>query len=154
MLAIDPGSAESAFVQYSNETILGHGKLPNAEMLAMLPQLASGNSVAVEAVASYGMAVGREVFETCFMIGRLMQAALTSVSSVRLVYRAEVKSHLCKSQKANDSNIRAALIDRLGAPGTKRAPGGTFGIKGDCWSALGIAVTASETTPEPGNVRT
>ena len=61
-----------------------------------------------------------------------------------------VKSHLCHSAKANDSNIRQALIDRWGgdqvAIGRKKAPGPLYGFSGDMWAALAVAVTAAETT--------
>jgi hypothetical protein len=71
-------------------------------------------------------------------------------SEVRRVYRRDVKLHLCNSMKANDSNIRAALIDRYGpgkdkAVGLKASPGPLYGLTGDCLAALGVAITASET---------
>jgi len=58
------------------------------------------------------------------------------------VYRKEVKIYLCGSMKAKDPNIRQALIDRLGDPGTKKNPGPTYGVKSHAWSALAVAVTA------------
>ena len=94
-------------------------------------------------IASYGMAVGAEVFETCIWIGRFKQA-WCSPDDVRMMFRQEVKLHLCKSTKAKDGNVRQALIDRLGPVGTKKNPGPTFGIAGDMWAAVGIAVTAHE----------
>jgi hypothetical protein len=65
---------------------------------------------------------------------------------VKLVYRKDVKLYLCGSLRATDANIRAALLDRFGpgreiAVGTKRAPGPLYGIKGDEWSALAVALT-------------
>ncbi|MGH7470493.1 MAG: hypothetical protein ACRENP_21315 [Longimicrobiales bacterium] len=57
--------------------------------------------------------------------------------------------HLCKNPKAKDQNIRQALIDLLGAPGTKKNPGPTYGISGDAWSALAIAVTARDQLGAP-----
>jgi hypothetical protein len=99
-------------------------------------------------IASYGMPVGREVFETCLWIGRFVEAWASRGGEYRLVYRREVKLHLCESVRANDANIRAALIDRFGpgkpaAIGTKKAPGPLYGLKGDEWAALGVALTAS-----------
>jgi hypothetical protein len=92
------------------------------------------------------MPVGREVFETCVWIGRFVQAWGAKHA---MVYRSEVKSHLCHSAKAKDSNVRTALIDRWGgkvkAIGNKRAPGPLYGIAGDEWSALAVAVTYADT---------
>ena len=47
--------------------------------------------------------------------------------------------------RKQDSNIRQSLINRFGSPGTKKCKGITYGISGDQWSALGVAVTAKET---------
>lgn len=156
MLAIDPGTTESAWVLFEDGKIRHGGKLPNADMAAVIGQVFAGNrpSVAIEMIASYGMAVGREVFETCLWAGRFVERALVKgAGEVRLVYRAEVKSHLCHSQKAKDGNIRQALIDKLGPRGTKKNPGPTYGISGDVWAALAVAVTACETEALPENIR-
>lgn len=156
MLAIDPGTTESAFVVLgSGRTILMHGKMPNGQLLEQIADLcrSGASACSIEMIASYGMAVGREVFETCLWVGRFMDRALPICGEVRLLYRAEVKSHLCHSQKAKDGNIRQALIDRLGAPGTKKAPGPTYGISGDRWAALAVAVTAFETEAKLENLR-
>jgi hypothetical protein len=91
-------------------------------------------TLAVEMIASYGMAVGRKIFDTCLWIGRFIEAWLAHGGAYRLIYRRQVKLHLCESVRANDSNIRAALIDRFG-PGKdkavcrKAAPGPLFGLK-------------------------
>jgi hypothetical protein len=154
MLAIDPGTTESAFVAYvPSSGIIAHGKMPNAELLELLPSLRAkgGPDVAVEMIASYGMAVGREVFETCLWVGRFIERL--QPAPVRLIYRLQVKSHLCHSQKAKDANIRQALIDKLGPPGTKKKPGPTYGISGDTWAALAVAVTACETSPAAESIR-
>jgi hypothetical protein len=58
-----------------------------------------------------------------------------------LIGRKAIKSHLCSTTQAKDKDIRAALIDRLGEPGTKKNPGPTYGISGDCWAALSVCVT-------------
>ena len=62
--------------------------------------------------------------------------------AVRLVYRKDVKLHLCGSPRAKDPNIRQALLDKLGPVGTKRQPGPCYGVKSHAWAALGVAVTA------------
>lgn len=73
-------------------------------------------------IASYGMAVGKEVFETCVWIGRFIEIARLRKIEVEYIYRKDEKMNLCQSMKAKDSNIRQALIDRFGEVGTKKNP--------------------------------
>ena len=144
ILAIDPGPTESGYVLYTHGTVSGSGVLANHNMLLVVRRWGIPSSqLAIEMIASYGMAVGREVFETCVWIGRFTHA-WHAPEAVRLIYRKDVKLHLCGSPRAKDSNIRQALIDKLGAPGTKKAPGPTYGVKSHAWPALAVAVTASE----------
>lgn len=141
LLAIDPGTTHSAWVVWDG-TVKAHGYEDNATIVARLTNLGFGaHTLAVEMIASYGMAVGREVFETCVWIGRFIQAWAPGVH--RLVYRRDVKLELCGSVRAKDANIRQALLDRVGPQGKKATPGPTYGIKGDEWAALGVAVTAA-----------
>lgn len=142
VLAIDPGTYESGYVIWDGATILESGIVTNSRMRCELEVNAHFNAVVIEMVACYGMPVGKEVFETCVDIGRYLQIAKERGVPSRLVYRLEVKTHLCHSIKAKDSNIRQALIDRLGAPGTKKQPGPTYGIRSHMWAALALAVTA------------
>jgi len=95
-------------------------------------------------VASYGMPVGREVFETVRWIGRFQQA-WHKPEEVRLIYRRDVKLHLCGSMRAKDPHVWQALIDKLGPVGTKASPGPLYGVKSHARSALAVAVTAAET---------
>ena len=94
-------------------------------------------------IASYGMPVGKEVFETCVWIGRFQQAAPIGM---RLEYRKDVKLHHCYSVKATDSNITQALIDRFACgvrnrgKGTKDDPGWFYGFRADIWQAYALAV--------------
>lgn len=70
-------------------------------------------------IASYGMPVGKEVFDTCVWIGKFAEA---SKLKEEYIYRKDEKMNICHSMKAKDSNIRQALIDRFGVVGTKKAP--------------------------------
>ena len=76
----------------------------------------------IEMVASYGMAVGATVFETCVAIGQFKEIAMRQNIPVEFIYRKDEKMNLCHSMKAKDSNIRQALIDRFGEVGTKKNP--------------------------------
>lgn len=145
IFAIDPGTTESGWVWYEAGRVRKSGVSSNHDLLADIQAGAIDVcELAIEMIASYGMAVGREVFETCVWIGRFKQA-FRAPEMVRLVYRKDVKMHICGTPRAKDANIRQALIDRLGPAGTKKAPGGTYGVKSHAWAALGVAVTASET---------
>jgi hypothetical protein len=55
-----------------------------------------------------------------------------------------------RQRRAKDQNIRQALIDRLGPPGTKKNPGPTYGVTSHMWSALAVAVTAHDKLKEQG----
>lgn len=133
---IDPGPREFAYVVWDGERVRACGDASNLTPGHLLLH-STGASVAIEWIESFGMAVGREVFETVFSIGRM--AMLTDV---RLVPRRDVKLHLCGSPRAKDGNIRQALIDRFGPVGTKKAPGPLWGISKHRWAALAVAVTA------------
>lgn len=144
ILAIDPGTEESGWCVFDGITVVSAGVMPNHEMLQFLMRThfkVNSYRLAIEMIASYGMPVGREVFETCVWIGRFKQAWY-SPEKVALVYRKDVKMHLCGSPRAKDANIRQALIDLIGPQGTKKQPGPTYGVKSHAWAALGVAVTA------------
>jgi hypothetical protein len=145
LLAIDPGTTESGWVLFDGKRVLASGVYPNKILLsdtyASRPEV-----LAIEMIASYGMPVGREVFETCVWIGRFQQA-WCEPEKTRLVYRRDVKLHLCGNPRAKDANIRQALIDKLGPVGTKAAPGPLYGVKSHAWAALAVAVTALEAMP-------
>lgn len=147
LLAIDPGTTHSGWVIMRDGQVWNSGVFANDEVLEMIQ--VTPVPIAIEMIASYGMAVGKEVFETCVWIGRFVQAA--GADRVRLVYRKDVKLHLCGSPRAKDANIRQALIDRWGgkaeAVGTVKKSGPLYGVKSHAWAALGVAVTAMETKP-------
>lgn len=148
ILAIDPGPAQSGYCIYDGARLRESGVLPNADMLIRVQQWPAPR-LAIEMIASYGMAVGREVFETCVWIGRFQQA-WRDPGAVELVYRKDVKLHLCGTPRAKDANIRQALLDMFPCTGggktpqvgTKAAPGPLFGVSTHVWPALGVAITA------------
>lgn len=143
LLALDPGTTETAFVLWDGARVLEAEHWPNEDIRQVLIGR-EYDFLAVEMIASYGMAVGREVFETCLWIGRFLEIARTET---RLCYRRDVKLHLCQSPRAKDANIRQALIDRLGPQGTKAKPGPTYGMRSHLWAALAVAVYAHDTQP-------
>lgn len=136
-VGIDPGPRESAVVVWDGSRVVESADYGNAELRRDV--LRCRNEIACEWIESFGMAVGREVFETVFAIGTFSAGV-----RMRLIPRRDVKLHLCGSPRAKDANIRQALIDRFGPVGTKKTPGPLFGIAGHRWSALAVAVTAHD----------
>lgn len=150
IVAVDPGTTESAFVLYDGAAPGDRGILPNPAMLARLAELAedAGAELAIEMIASYGMPVGRETFETVYWIGRFAEAWMQKRARLlgvyeepARVYRAQVKLHLCHSSRAKDANVRQALLDRWGGKSATKKGGPLHGIASHVWAALGVAVT-------------
>lgn len=154
VVAIDPGTEQSAWVTFDGTNVLAHGIESNEALRLRFGRDTWSSdgfaadvllSVVFESIESYGMAVGREVFETVFWTGRLFQSAHRISTHVERMPRKAVKLHLCESSRAQDTNIRAALLDRFGgkekAIGRKAAQGPLYGIKSHEFAALAIAVT-------------
>jgi len=146
ILAIDPGTRESGFVVFDGRRVAQAGVLHNELMLQAVIDgrrlTTAPDALAIETVEAMGMAVGAEVFETVHWAGRFLQA-WRDPSSVRRITRRQVKLGLCGSMRAKDPNIRQALIDMLGAPGTKQRRGANYGVTSHAWSALAVAVIAT-----------
>lgn len=143
IIGLDPGPDHSAIVKFDGERILKAVKLPNAEMLPLI-QIEKYNSdqLVIEQVASFGMPVGKEVFETVYHSG--IFAATFGLDRVSRYTRIAIKNHICHSSRATDANIRAAIIDRFGgkekAIGRKDSQGPLYELSGDLWSALAVCL--------------
>lgn len=155
ILAIDPGNTESGYAVIERGSCKPHdvGKIDNLLLRAFIRngQLLIGvDKIAIEMIESYGMPVGKEVFETCVFIGRLLELVGPRNADAELVYRKAIKVHLCGTSKAKDPNITQALVDRFapGQPnhgkGTKAAPGWFFGFRADIWQAYALAVYVAD----------
>lgn len=147
ILAIDPGNLESAYVVVKDDlsAVVDKGKIENGRLLRKIQDEFIHlplDSAAIEMIASYGMPVGKEVFETCLWIGRFWEAIARDLQLDPIkIYRKDEKLCICNSPKAKDSNIRQALIDRFGPVGVKKKPGYFYGFKADMWAAMAVAVT-------------
>lgn len=150
ILAIDPGTTQSGWALLDGMEMCSSGVMSNEDMLAHLVKAPNnGQRLAIEMIASYGMAVGKEVFETCVWIGRFKQAWFDP-NDVWLIYRREVKLHLCGTTQAKDANVTQAIKDLFPATGggacpqkgTKSKPGPLYGVSSHAWSALAVAITA------------
>lgn len=167
VIGLDPGTEKSALVVFNGLSVADHREMSNRELLAFIrdyetkewrprqdsdPEPPSSLKVlrsvqtvlVIEQVESFGMAVGREVFETVFWTGRFAEAWCPR--QFERLPRRIIKQHLCHTPRATDANIRQALIDRFG-PGTEKAigrkkePGPLFGITGHKLAALAVALT-------------
>jgi len=144
IIAIDPGPEQSAYVVWDGKEIFDKAIMINNHLLRLLRDLRTDiNPLVIEQIQSLGMPVGKDVFETVFWIGRFYQQ-FHLVGDVERIIRMEVKMHICNDSRAKDSNIRQALIDRFGPPGTKKLPGLTYGLKKDLWQAFALAVVYSD----------
>lgn len=153
LLAIDPGPTKSAWVFTEDGRLLDFGHDDNADVLHLLIERWAPRQMelVIEKIESYGMAVGAEVFETVFWSGRFAECWDSQGGTWGRIGRGPVKMHLCGSMRAKDGNIRQALIDRFSggqgekaAKGTKKAPGPLYGVSGDVWAALAVAVTYAD----------
>ena len=157
ILGLDPGTLKSGYILYNPDahTVEDKGIEDNhAILLLMDTYLSTADILAIEMVASYGMSVGRTVFETCVWIGRFVQCYGVEESTI-LVYRREVKQLLCGTQKAKDTNVNQAIRDMFpstgkdskGEPspvGTKKFPGKLYGVNSHMYPALGVALVAAK----------
>lgn len=154
ILAVDPGTVQSGWALLEGGKVSDSGVSPNADLLERLRcfggYVAAGMvepiTLSVERFEARGMPIGDESVETILWTGRFVQA-WHDPKAVVMVKRSAVKLALCGSPKAKDANIRQALIDRLGPPGTKKAPGSTYGVTSHAWAALAVAVTAADMVP-------
>ena len=156
ILSVDPGTVFSGWALLDGETCrpIEFGKTDNGQLLSWLRNgiPAAVDVVAIEMVASYGMPVGREVFLTVLWIGRFYEAIQRGMPSapIELQDRKWVKVHLCNNIRANDANIRQALVDRFAqgvsnhGKGTKAQPGWFYGFAVDVWQAYALGVCVAD----------
>lgn len=158
ILAIDPGNTESGWcIIDADRRPLFFGKNSNEKVLRIIAAATGdldlhASHVVIEMVASYGMPVGAEVFDTCVWIGRFTETNRRRTGRLAdLVKRQPVKLHHCHSPKANDATVKQALVDRFAhgqknyGKGTKDQPGWFHGFKADIWQAYALAVYYADT---------
>ena len=79
IMAIDPGSSESAYVIMEGYRPVEFAKISNSDLINKISYLDAAHAkkcpeaMVIEMVASYGMPVGEEVFDTCVWVGRFWQ---------------------------------------------------------------------------------
>ena len=153
-VGIDPGNRESAYTVFDGigQRIISFAKVDNNTLKGLLPRItANATHVFIEGIQSYGMPVGKDVFETAYFIGRLMETLERMECPASMVFRKDVKMYWCNSLRAKDSNMIAAIVDRFDpgrrfgkyGKGVKADPGPLYGMSKDCWSSTAIAIYGS-----------
>jgi len=159
LLAIDPGSTQSAWVIFDGERPLAFGKCDNHDMVVRpvagidigewetvfwaSEHFRDVEHVAIEALHPRGMPTAQEEMETQFWAGRIVERIGLPHTKIK---RSDEKMTLCgRCVEVTDANIRQAIIDRFGgkdaAIGKKVKPGPLHGVKADVRQALAIAIT-------------
>lgn len=150
ILAIDPGTRQSGWAVLDAGRVTSSGVAANPDMLGIVgtysgyvvAELLPGMVLAIERFEARGMPIGDESIDTILWSGRFAQA-WHAPEEVRWVRRSAVKLELCGTSRAKDPHVRQVVIDRIGPPGTKRAPGPTYGVTSHAWAALAVALVAA-----------
>ncbi len=150
VFAVDPGTNFSAWVVLTDGALGRFGRDENSVVRRVCEdaQTFGLDGVVLEEVVSYGMPIGADVLKTVFWTGRFYDTLVRCnipEDKISLTPRLKVKLHHCHSSKANDSTVRAALIDRFGpgkdkAVGVKAAPGPLYRVRADVWAALALGL--------------
>lgn len=162
VLAVDPGNIHSGWILWDQETatILDmcrkpKGKELNVDVLNIISRICDSDvpvrAAGIERIAIYsrpgmgggGGGVMHTVTDTCIWIGRFVERLSFYRVPVILPFRKTIMSYLCQSAKGGDAEVKAALVELYGGKGTKKNPGRLYGIAGDTWSALAVAVTVA-----------
>lgn len=153
ILAVDPGNTESAYVVLDRDSLkpLAFDKVSNWDLLKLIEDnhFRAVTDFGIEMVASYGMRVGKDVFETCVWIGRFAESFEHHENiEAKFIYRkSDVCPNICHDSRANDADIRHGLIDRFAkhdfkaGKGRKKNPDWFFGFRADIWQAYAVGVT-------------
>ena len=170
ILGIDPSNKASAFclVELPSLKPVIFGFMEEDKLLEFvgdLPCPTYVDNLAVEGLSNQGHIVGKDVFDTAYLVGRILErASLVPVlngshyKDIKIIYRNQEKKVMCgKVARVNDKDIRNALIERF-APnvpnkgkGTKKNQGWFYGFKADIWQAYAVAITYYELYLKGGN---
>jgi hypothetical protein len=166
VLAIDPGTTESAYVIVDAALRpVEFQKISNGELLSRIEGAPYSRTRWCELTAcalempAYAMMSGTEVYTTCRWLGNFEHAwrycwtdwstdTIGRGEAIALVTRHQTKMHLLgrcsRLGRTADAAIRAALIAKHGGPSSTKKGGELYGVVGDCWAALAVAHTFLE----------
>lgn len=142
ILAIDPGSEQSAYVLWDGERIV-EAKIEDNELLAIRLRLGFDTYVElhIEWISSYGMRVGSSIFETCYWVGVFDECWHGPATRTR---RIDIKRWHTGRPSSKDADVSGALKEKYGEKGTKKNPGLTYPLKKDLWQAFALATFVTE----------
>jgi hypothetical protein len=155
IFAIDPGTTQSGWVLFDGAKVVDSGVHDNHDLLRWVQAGQGADTIAIEMMQARGMPFSNDEMRTLVWVGRFQQA-WRAPDEVRLVFRKDVKMHVCGQMKANDANVRQGLINlfpgsgggKTPQVGTKGQPGPLYGVSSHAWPALGVAVTALAQMPK------
>lgn len=146
ILAIDPGTIQSAMICWDGKKIIGFTKTENGFIRNQLRECERDCPLVIEEINPYK--IGMTIRDTILWSGIFQEAWEHQFRKVYYLPRREVAKHLCGIGSGfNDSMIIAALADRFAygqknrGKGTKKNPGFFYGFKADIWQAFALAVT-------------
>lgn len=161
ILAIDPGTSKSAYCMMRTDySIISAAKVDNDDALKLV-KIGEYDGLVIECMEARHVqngVIGAETYDTCYWIGRYMQAAIDRGKPVNRVYRADERKRLVPTKKnklpphpstvgqSADAQIRATLIRRFAKHDLKNGKGKAackdtfYGFHADMWSACAVGV--------------
>jgi len=142
VMGIDPGPTESAYaIIRPDYTIVRAAKVPNRDLQVEDRYSDSRDGlvhVAIEGLACYGRPVGRETFETAYMVGRVCERAEAAGIPWTIYARPVYANAIAGCGKVTDAVLYQALRLRFGS-NSKGGP--LYALRGhsDLRSAFAIA---------------
>ena len=178
ILGIDPSNKASAFCLVELPTLkpIDFGFLKEDDMLDYVENCPCDDDkvvyLAIEGMQNLGQVIGKDVFNTAYLVGRLYERASLvpildgywtdtklsdtficghSYKDIKLIFRNQEKKVICgKASRVKDKDIRQALINRFAkfdhknGKGSKQNQDWFYGFSKDVWQAYGICLTAYE----------
>lgn len=183
-MSVDPGNKKSGWLRYKLSStavggirIVDHGVEENDILFLDCTKLEHVH-LAIETPKPRGMPTAAEEMDTLIFAGGLTRMwGYLGIGPWSMVFRQDVKVHLCGAAQARDVNVRQALIDRFGGDtamtglkcsackgkgwlgrgrqpcpacnGSKweQAPGELYGFASHAWSALAVACYWADKKP-------
>lgn len=169
IMAIDPGTTESAYVILNDQyQIFSADKVGNDVILSIIADAPGLDAVIIEDIeprysstdkSAAGAVMGQSTIETIKAFGRFSWQASLRGLMVGSIFRRDERSCLIPTKrnglpplpetapKHADGQIRASLIRRFArhdqerGRGTKANPDTFYGFHGDMWQAMAVGVT-------------
>ena len=169
IMAIDPGTTESAYVILDDQyQIFSADKVGNDVILSIIADAPGLDAVIIEDIeprysstdrSAAGAVMGQSTIETIKAFGRFSWQASLRGLMVGSIFRRDERSCLIPTKKNGlpplpetapkhaDGQIRVSLIRRFArhdqerGRGTKANPDTFYGFHGDMWQAMAVGVT-------------